>query len=74
METDHADWGCEKNPLSAPINRSIRCLNGVSSGELGVSSGELFGYTHVNGVSYGGWFIKEEEFEETNCVKILQLT
>ena len=25
----------------------------------------------VNGVSYGGWILKEEEFEGTNFVKIL---
>ena len=30
--------------------------------------------TQVNGVSYGGWIPKEEEFEKTNFVKILQLT
>ena len=61
---------CEKNPLSAPINRSIRCL-------YSASLAELFRYTivtQVNGVSYGGWILKEEEFEETNFVKILQLT
>ena len=25
-------------------------------------------------MSYGGWILKEEEFQETNFVKILQLT
>ena len=53
-----------------PINRSIRCL------KYGVSSAELFSctiVTQVNGVSNGGWILKEEEFEETNFVKILQL-
>ena len=62
----------EINPLSAPIsasiNRSIRRL-------YSVSSAELFMYTivtQVNGVSCLGWIIKEEEFEETNFVKILQ--
>ena len=60
--------GCEKNPHSAQINRSIRCLNGVSLAEH-------FRYTivtPVNGVSYGGWILKEEELEKTNFVKILQ--
>ena len=64
--------GCEINPLSAPIsapiNRSIRRL-------YSASSAELFMYTivpQVNGMSYVGWIIKEEEFEETNFVKILQ--
>ena len=63
------------NPLSAPIsaliNKSIRCL-------YSASSAELFMYTivtQVNGVSsYVGWILKEEEFEDTNFVKILQLT
>ena len=32
---------CEKNSLFAPINRSIRCLNGASSAKL-------FRYTIVN--------------------------
>ena len=53
-----------------PINKSIGCLNGASLAEL-------FRYTiitQVNGVFYGGWVLKEEEFEETNSVKILQLT
>ena len=57
-------------PISAPINRSIRRL-------YSASSAELFMYaivTQVNGVSYVGWSVKEEEFEETNFVKILQLT
>ena len=39
-------------------------------------SAELFRYTivtQVDGVSYGGGILKEEEFEETNFVKILQL-
>ena len=39
------------------------------------SSSELFMYTivtQVNGVPYVGWIIKEEEFEETNFVKILK--
>ena len=61
---------CEKNPLSVPINRSIRRLNGESSAEL-------FQYTfvtQVNRVSYGGWTPKEEELEKTNFDKILQLT
>ena len=61
---------CKKDPLSGPINRSIRCLNGASSAEF-------FRYTivtQVNGVPYSGWILKEEEFEETNFVKILQLT
>ena len=51
-------------PISAPINRSIRRL-------YCASSAELFMYTivtQVNGVSYVGWIIKEEEFEETNFV------
>ena len=55
-------------PISAPINRSIRRL-------YSASSAELFMYTivtQVNGVSYFGWIIKEEEFDETNFVKILQ--
>ena len=55
---------CENNPLSVPINRSIRRLNGVSLAEL-------FRYTivtQVNGMSYGAWILKEEEFEETNFV------
>ena len=57
-------------PISVPINRSIRRL-------YSASSAELFMYTmvtKVNGVSYVGWIVKEEEFEETNFVKILQLT
>ena len=57
-------------PISAPINRSIRCL-------YRASSAEIFMYTivtQVNGVSYVGLIVKEEEFEETNFVKILQLT
>ena len=57
-------------PISAPINRSIRRL-------YSASSAELFMYTtvtRVNGVSYVGWIVKEEEFEDTNFVKILQLT
>ena len=61
---------CEKNPLFSPIDRSIRRLNGASLAEF-------FRYTivtQVNGVSYGGWILKEEEFEKTNFVKILQLT
>ena len=29
---------------------------------------------HLNGVSHRGWILKEEEFEETNFVKISQLT
>ena len=56
-------------PISAPINRSIRRL-------YSASLAELFMYTivtQVNGVSYVGWIVKEEEFE-TNFVKILQLT
>ena len=54
---------------NAPINRSIRRLNGACSAEL-------FRYTivtQVNGVSYGSWTLIEDEFEETNFVKILQL-
>ena len=57
-------------PISAPINRSIRRL-------YSASSAELFMYTmvtQVNGVSYVGWIVKEEEFKDTNFVKILQLT
>ena len=57
-------------PMSAPINRSSRRL-------YSASSAELFMYTvvtQVNRVSYVGWIVKEEEFEETNFVKILQLT
>ena len=60
---------CEKNPLSAAINRPIRRLNGASSAEL-------FQYTivtQVNGVSFGGWVPKEEEFEKTNFGMIMQL-
>ena len=41
------------------------------------SSAEHFRYTIVtrfNKVSYDGWILKEEEYEETNLVKILQLT
>ena len=60
----------ESTFCSALINRSIRRLNGASSTEL-------FRYTivtQVYAVSYGGWILKEEEFEETNFVKILQLT
>ena len=52
------------------INRSVRRLNGASLAEL-------FHYTiitQVNRVSYGGWIPKEEKFEKTNFVKILQLT
>ena len=56
------------NPLSAPIfaliNRSIRRL-------YSASSAELFIYTivtQVYGVSYVGWILKEEEFEETYFV------
>ena len=30
--------------------------------------------TQVNGVSHVGWIVKEEEFKDTNFVKILQLT
>ena len=62
--------GLGNNLLSVPINRSIRCLNGASSAEL-------FRYTvvtQVNGLFYGGWILKEKKFEETNFVKILQLT
>ena len=67
-------WGNQTDrplsaPISAPINRSIRRL-------YSASSAELFMYTiviHVNGVSYVGWMVKGEEFEETNFVKILQL-
>ena len=43
----------------------------------GASLAELFRYTSVtqiNGVSYGCWILKEEEFQETDFVKILQLT
>ena len=61
---------CEKNLLSAPINRSIRSL-------YSVSSAELFKYTVVTqviGMSYGGRILTEEESEKTNFVKILQLT
>ena len=57
-------------PICAPINRSIRRL-------YSASSAELFMYTivtQVNGVSYVGWTVKEEQFEETNFVKILQWT
>ena len=57
-------------PMSAPINRSIRRL-------YSASSAELFMYTivtQVNRVSYVGGIVKEEEFEDTNFVKILQLT
>ena len=58
------------NTLSGPLNKSIRHLNGASSAEL-------FRYTivtQVNGVSHGGWILKEKEFEGTHFVKILQLT
>ena len=61
----------EKNLLSASINRSIRHLNNA------VCLAELFRYTtvtQVKGISYGGWILSEEEFEETNFAKILQLT
>ena len=58
--------------LSAPINRSIRCLNGASLAELFWYTGTIV--TSVNGVSYGGWIPKEEEFEKTNFIRILQLT
>ena len=61
---------CGKNPLSVPINRSIRRLNGASSTEL-------FRYTivtQVYGVSYGGWVQTEEEFKKTSFGTILQLT
>ena len=57
-------------PISAPINRSIRRL-------YSAYSAELFMYTMVtlfNGVSYVGWIVKGEEFEDINFVKILQLT
>ena len=57
-------------PISAPINRSIRRLYSASSAELIMYTT----VTQVNGVSYVGWIVKEEEFEETNFVKILQLT
>ena len=56
--------------LSEPISRSTRGLNGAGLAEL-------FRYTivtQVNGVSYGGWILKEEEFGETSFFKILQLT
>ena len=58
------DWFEKNSTLSAQINRSIRRLNGANSAEL-------FRYTivtQVNGVSYGGWIPKEEEFEKTNFV------
>ena len=57
--------------LSALINRSIRHLNN------GAISAEHFRYTivtQVNRVSYSGWILKEEEYKETDFVKILQLT
>ena len=62
---------CEKNLLSAPKNRPIRRLNGVSLAEL-------FRYmytivTQVNMVSYDVWILKEE-FQKTNFIQILQLT
>ena len=62
--------GLWKESTSTPINRSNWRLNGASLAEL-------FQYTVVTpiiGVSYGGWIPKEEEFEKTNFVKILQLT
>ena len=66
--------GCEMNQLSAhisaPINRSIRRLYSASSAELCMYAI----VTQVNGVSYVCWIVKEEEFEDTNFVKILQLT
>ena len=61
------------NPLSAPISALINSIRRLYS----ASSAELFMYTivtRVNGVSYIGWIVKEEEFEDTNFVKILQLT
>ena len=64
------------NPLSAELalyKRPIDLIGRLYSG----SSAELFMYTivtQVNGVSYVGWIVKEEEFEESNFVKILQLT
>ena len=57
-------------PLSAPISDQLDACNSASSAEL-------FMYTivtQVNGKSYVGWIVKGEEFEETNFVKILQLT
>ena len=64
------------NPLSAPISAPHWHFDLI--GRLySASSAELFMYTivtQVNGVSYVGWIVKEEEFEESNFVKILQLT
>ena len=57
-------------PISAPINRSIRRLYSADSAELLMYTM----VTQVNGVSYVGWIVKEEEFKDTNFVKILQLT
>ena len=57
-------------PISAPIYRSIRRLYSASSAELVMYTI----VTQVNGVSYVGWIVKEEEFEDKNFVKILQLT
>ena len=57
-------------PISAPINRSIRRLYSANSAELLMYTM----VTQVNGVSYDGWIVKEEEFKDTNFVKILQLT
>ena len=57
-------------PISAPINKSIRRLYSASSAELLMYTM----VTQVNGVSYVGWIVKEEEFEDTNFVKILQFT
>ena len=53
-------------PISSPINRSIRRLYCAYSAELFVYTM----VTQVNGVSYVGWVVKEED---TNFVKILQL-
>ena len=51
-------------PISAPINRSIRRLYSASSAELTMYTI----VTQVNGVSYVGWIVKEEEFEDTKFV------
>ena len=61
---------CRYAPISVPINRSIRRL-------YSASLAELFIYnivTQFNRVSYIGWIVKKEESEDTNFVKILQLT
>ena len=64
---------CEVNllsaPIFAPINRSFRRLYSASSADLFMYTiVTQVNTTQVNGVSYVGWIVKEEEFENTNFV------